>query len=302
MNNRTRKHIAFRPSLSASRLEERVVLSTSAAVVAPLAAPPPVHSNVVISTPAPWKSVRQLPATFAHEVQLATLDLRNGAARDVQLLFVNGSPTSHQLSDFNATVQGSLNATALRLSSQASLLPGSSATLVPAIQNAILGSGSKSLSSELSSLLQSGHNTGSAVRLQSVISRGIMQAPSQINRQFNRFFNTTNLSRLSVNSGGQPIPLRQFMAGQVVTQLGNSLGSLAQSFPNVATSMLFPNGATGGPAQGLLDGFNQQSSNALTTAALFTTDRDGVTTSVGCPNRNCHTTFRPPIAANTIKA
>ena len=267
MNNRTRKRIAFRPSLVDPTLEDRLVLSSITA--APLAAPPPVPSAVVISSPAPFRTVGQLRTTMAHEVQIATLDLRNGVAHEIQQLFANGSvPTAQQMNDFNATVQGVLNATALGLSSQASLLPGAGTSLVPAIQNAVLGSGSRSLSSELSSLLQSDRNAGSAVRLQSVFARAIMQSPTLINRQFNSFFNTTNLTNLSVNSSGQRIPIRQFMCGQVVSQLGNTLGLLAQSFPNVANSMLFPNGTTGIPTQDMLNSFNQQAVNALSTASF----------------------------------
>ncbi len=267
MSIHTRKYISFRPSLSDSKLEDRLVLSSITA--APLAAPPPVPSAVVISSPAPFRTFGQLRATMAHEVQIATLDLRNGVGHEIQQLFANGSvPTTQQMNDFNATVQGTLNATALRLSSQASLLPGAGTSLVPAIQNAVLGSGSRSLSSELSSLLQSGRNTGSAVRLQSVFARAIMQSPSQIDHQFNSFFNTTNLTNLSVNSSGQRIPIRQFMSGQVVSQLSNTLGLLAQSFPNVANSMLFPNGTTGIPTQDMLNSFNQQATNALSTASF----------------------------------
>ena len=144
MNNRTRKRIAFRPSLVDPTLEDRLVLSSITA--SPLAVPPPVPSAVVISNPAPFTTVGQLRATMAHEVQMATLDLRNGVAHEIQQLFANGSvPTTQQMNDFNATVQGTLNATALRLSSQASLLPGAGTSLAPAIQNAVLGSGSRSL-------------------------------------------------------------------------------------------------------------------------------------------------------------
>ena len=44
------------------------------------------------------------------------------------------------MTDFDAEVSGAVNATALRLSSQASLLPNAAARLVPAIQNTLLGS------------------------------------------------------------------------------------------------------------------------------------------------------------------
>jgi len=271
MNNRMKKRIAFHPSATEAPLEERRLLSSTSAVVSrtPPAAPPPLFSSAVIISPMHWTTERQLRTAFARQVQLATLDLRNAVAREVRQLFANGSvPTPQQLTDFNATVQGAIDATALRVSTQASLLPGAGTRLVPAIQNALLGSGSKSLSSELSSALQSARNTGSALRLQYLLGRQIILVPDQIISQFNTFFNTTNLNRLSVNSSGQQIPLEQFMAGQVVKQFSNTLGMLAQSFPNVANSMLFPNGATGNPTQDLLDAFGTQASNALATAAF----------------------------------
>jgi hypothetical protein len=58
------------------------------------------------------------------------------------------------------------------------------------------------------------------------------------------------------------------MGGQLVNQVGNVLGSLAQSFPNAANSILFPNGATGNPTQDLFDAFGKQARNALATAAF----------------------------------
>jgi hypothetical protein len=116
-----------------------------------------------------------------------------------------------------------------------------------------------------------------------------MLATNQINPQFTRFFNTTNLNALSVNSSGQQIPLNQFMAGQVVNQLSNALGLLAQSFPNVTNSMLFPNstigtisttgtgisgttgttGTTGNPTQDALTAFSQQVNTALNNVAFL---------------------------------
>ena len=58
------------------------------------------------------------------------------------------------------------------------------------------------------------------------------------------------------------------MGGQVISQLSNTLGSLAQSFSTVATSMLFPNGTSGTPGEDLVSAFNTQASNALTTATF----------------------------------
>ena len=139
--------------------------------------------------------------------------------------------------------------------------------LVSKIQTSLLGAGSKTLASELSSVLNSSGNTGSRRRF-----RGRRtdhgKCTQQLNRQFTNYFSTTPVNQLSVNSSGQQIPLQQYMAQQLVSQLGNTLGSLAQSFPNVATSMLYPNGVTGTPSQALTSEFGTMASNALSTAAL----------------------------------
>jgi hypothetical protein len=60
------------------------------------------------------------------------------------------------------------------------------------------------------------------------------------------------------------------MGQQLVSQLGNALGSLAQSFPGVANSVLFPNGVAGAssPSQALINQFGTMASSALSTSAL----------------------------------
>ena len=266
--SRLKKRFGFCPSTIDARLEQRIVLS-SANSVTPLAAPPPFFSSVVIGNPSPAKTVAQLRNAYTREVALTTVNLRSAFANEIDQLYANGNvPTQQQLTDFNANLQGALDATALQLSSQASLLPGSGTRLLSGIQNALLGSGPTSLSSQLSSVLQSSRNTASALKLQSAFARDIIATPRQISSQLNNFFASTNLSQLSVNSSGQHISISQFMGGQVVSQLSNTLGSLAQSFPAVATSMLFPNGTTSMPSQDLLSAFNSQATNALTTVAF----------------------------------
>jgi hypothetical protein len=251
-------------------LENRLVLaSASVGSPAPLPAPPPVPSNVVILSPTALQTVRQIRADYTRQVQLATLDLRNVVAQQVRQLYANGAvPTSQQLANLTAGVEGAVDAAALQLSSQAALLPGSAMRLVPAIQNALLGSNSNSLSSMLNAALQSSRNTASVASLQAAIGRAITTVPTQINPQFNSFFNTTNVNQASVNSSGQQIPLGQFMEGQVVSQLANSLGTLAQNLPGVANSVLFPNGTSTSPTQQLFDQFGVQARNALSTVTM----------------------------------
>ena len=269
MMNR-KKRYAFRPLLGETRLEERIVLSGSTAAVAvtPAPAPPPVYAPVIAHA-RPWKTANQLRAAYDRQVKIAAVDLPVAMERQVQEAYANGStPTAQQLANLNAGIQGAVDATALGLSSQASLLPASGARLVPAIQNSLVGSGANSLASLVNGTFQSSKNTQTAAKLQSALTRDMLRAPIQVTGQINRFFATNNLNQLAVNSSGQQIPLSQFMGQQVISQLSNTLGSLAKSFPSVATSMLFPNGVTTTPSQDLTNSFNSQVTNALDTAAF----------------------------------
>jgi hypothetical protein len=267
MNKHMNKRIVFCPNVPDARLEERVVMSSSN--LAPLPAPPPFNSNVLVEKFGHPLTVTQLRAAYLVQVRVANSDLQNMVHTDIQQLYSSGSvPTAQQQTDFEAMVGGALDATALRLSSQASLLPDSGRSLVPAIQNELLGSGSTSLASRLSSLAQSGRFNGSAGKLQSMSSRQIKLATEQNIAEVNHYFKTTAVNSLSVNSSNQPISLKQFVGGQLVSQFANTLGSLAQSFPNVANSTLFPNGTTSTVDQSLLDTFTSQSNSALSTAAF----------------------------------
>ncbi len=277
MNNRKRNRTAFHPSVAEANLENRVVLSVGGAVPPrPAPAPPPVYSSVVIPRPTNLQAARNnlaaaraLRADYTRQVDLAALDLRNAVASQVSQLYANGSkPTAQQLANFNSSVQGTIDAAALQLSSQAALLPGSMTRLVPSIQSSLLGSGARSLANVLTTAVQSSRNTASEQALQSVIGRAINAVPNQLSPAFNSFFNTTNLSQASVNSRGQSIPLTQFMGQQVASQLANTLGTLAQNFPTVANSVLFPNNTTTSPTQQLFDQFGVQARNALSTVAL----------------------------------
>ena len=284
---RSKKRITFRPKVSEAQLEERLVLSSASAVEAgstvsaavapatPLAAAPPIYSPLVISNAAPWRTVRQLRHAYTREVKLAALDLRNAVATDIQQLYAdnNGDPTSQQMANLTASVEGAVDATALQLSSEASLLPASTNRLVPAIQKSLLGSGSTSLATKLNTILQSAGNMATAQKLQQTLGRVIAMAPSQLAGRFTNYFDTTSVNQLSVNSSGQQIPLEEYMANQLVSQLGNTLGSLAQSYPTVADSVLYPNGVAGTTgvqvaSQALTGQFNTMASNALATAAM----------------------------------
>jgi len=285
MSTAKRKRFTFRPTVTESRLEERVVLSTATAASKVYVIAPPTQVATSGATPAPAPApisaqaaaMEMRPLTLARlrkdyrkQVRIAARDLRNAIQTQVGQLYANGAtPTAQQLSNFNAGIAGALDATALRLSVQAALLPNSGAKLVPALQNAILGSGPRSLASRLTSLAQSGQLSGASGASTRALNRAINTASLQTNTQLNNFFNTTPVTRLSVNSSGQRVPLQQFIGGQLVNEVGNSLGSLAQSFPSVANAMLFPNGTTGTPDQSALNAFNSQVNSALGTAAFI---------------------------------
>jgi hypothetical protein len=234
----------------------------------PPPAAPPVGARVIRLESRPLTKAR-LRADYRKAVRAATRDLKAAIKSQVAQLDANGAtPTAHQMADFNASVAGAVDATALRLSVQAGLLPNASNKLVPAIQNAILGSGSASLASRLTVLAQSGQLSGTTRASSLALNRLINTATQQTTAQVNNFITTTPLNSLSVNTSGQQIPLKQFIGGQIVNMVGNTLGSLAQTFPNVANSMLFPNGTTGTPTQAALNAFNTASNNALNTAVF----------------------------------
>jgi len=286
-----RKRFAFRPTVTEASLEGRLVLSSGAGTItAAVGSPqvmvvtPPTELAPAGVTPAPAPSpigaraaaralhpmtLAQVRKDYRTQVRVAARDLRTAIQTQVGQLYANGAtPTAQQLADFNASVAGARDATALRLSAQAALLPNSGTRLVPAIQNAILGSGPRSLASRLTALAQSGQLSGTTGASARALTRLLNTSTVQTNAQLNNFFNTTPVNRLSVNSAGQRIPLGQFIGGQILNQAANTFGALAQSFPTVANSMLFPNGATGTPTQAALNAFTSQSGNALGTAAF----------------------------------
>ena len=208
---------------------------------------------------------------YAKQVHVAARDLRSAIQAQIGQLYANGAtPTTQQLANFNASIAGALDATALRLSVQASLLPNSGARLLPAIQNAILGSGPRSLASRLTTLAQSGQLSGSTGTSTQALTRMLNTSTQQTASQLTNYFDTTPVNRLSVNSSGQRIPIQQYIGGQLLNQVGNTFGSLAQSFPTVASAILYPNGTTTTttPTQTNLNAFTTQYNNALATAAF----------------------------------
>jgi hypothetical protein len=212
-------------------------------------------------------AARQFHTAYATQFRAAQTGLQQALSAQVAQLYANGQPTAQQLADFNAFASGAIDATAFRLASQYALLPGSSRALVPGIQNALLSSQRNSLLSQIQALTNSSRFTGSQTALQNAINRQLNATFNTSHAQLANFFNTTNFNRLSVDQNGQPIPLQQYLGNQVINQFSNTLGSFAQSFPNVANSVLFPNGATTATTAAQ-QAFANQVNQALGTAAF----------------------------------
>jgi hypothetical protein len=260
---------AFRPSLGDSALEDRLTLSSTAEVQVLIVQPTPAPAPV-----SPAMAIARVRRGILQQIRSLAPQLRSAINDQITALHANGNPTAQQVADFNAAVQGISNAAALRLSGQAALLPGSSSRLIPRLQNALLGSGPNSLISRIQSFSGSDRTVASASALQAAVTRQVNATLRSTVSQFGNFFSTTNLNRLSVGPNGGRVPLQQFMGNQLLSQLSNSLGQFAKSFPDVANSALFPNGTIGpnglliSPSQDALNAFDLQAGNALRTAAF----------------------------------
>jgi hypothetical protein len=267
-----KKRTPFRPSAADARLEERVVLSTAAT---PLPAPPPINSSILVKSFGHPLTVAQLRADYNVQVKRAGADLQTMVDAAIQQAYANGSISSAQKhADLNATVDGAIDATALRLTSQAALLPNANSSLVPTIQNQLLGSGPTSLTSRLNALVLSGKYDGSAGKLRTMVAKDMKLATRKDVASVNQYFRTTPVKSLAVRSTGQPMALtgstalKEFIGNQFSGELANTLGSLAQSFPVVASAALFPNGTTTTVDPSLMSAFTSQVNTALSTAAF----------------------------------
>lgn len=244
---------AFRPSLQDGRLEERIVLNGAQSALVSTAA-----ANRPLLLP-------QIRAAYQTQLRAATQDLRRVISAEAATLNANGQPSRQQVIDFNARVQGALNATAFRVSSLASLLPGSGQKLVPNLQSSLLGNGRGSLASRIASVNLRPMDPTSTAFLQNALVRQIDITMSGQRNQVDNFFANSGVRSRSVDQNGQTVPIRRFIAGQIVNQFSNSLGAIAQAFPNVASTSLFANGrATATPEN--LASFLNQGTQALGTA------------------------------------
>jgi hypothetical protein len=272
MDTRSRKNrTAFRPTLGEIRLEERVVLNgaTTAAQVAAFqtraAARAQAHADLA--------TLRQARITANQHLRAASRATRAFVQNQITALYADpnnldfrGRPTTAALANLKANIHGALDATALQLSTQASLLPGST-NLVGGLQNSLLGAQRNSLTSRLDRLIDSGRVTRSPAAFRRMMDLTTHQTFARDLVQLNRFLVTTPFRRLSVDpTTGQRVPLSQFMANQAVNQINNTFGLLANSVGANARTALFDPAGNFNP-QGV-SAFQQQYNSALGTAAF----------------------------------
>ncbi len=283
---------AFRPVVGDFPLEERVVLNGSTLSAGMMRVQVSTMPNGGGSSTAPTElggssnrlnfntsrlqnnqslaALRQLRNTFRQQFTDAQNALRQFVSTQADSLFdpanldANGRLLPVAITNFQNSLGGALNASALRLSAQSSLLPGSAERLVPLIQNSLLGSGRSSLESRIGQLLNSSRFTRSSADLQNALSRQIGRAFSQNSARMSSFLASPAVNRLSIDpTTGQRIPLSQFMNNQALQQINNSFGALVNNVGPLAQSTLFDSAGVFNPQA--VTGFQQQFANALGT-------------------------------------
>ena len=247
MRSHRKNRNAFRPSIGGAGLEDRASswpprfgsrwpacwpqFVQAAAVNArqDLAATGQASAAVQTANTGSTLTLAQLRRSYLQQVRAASTDLRLAINAQAARLFANGQPTAQQLADFNAFVNGAINATTLRVSSLSALLPGSSEPpraehpVEPLLSRAPPIRG---LMSRIQALSGTARNTTSATTLENAIGRAIDASTARNVATGTNFFATTPINRLSVDATtGQQIPLEQFLGQQVISQFGNSLGA-----------------------------------------------------------------------------
>ena len=164
-------------------------------------------------------------------------------------------------------MRGAVNATTLRLSSQAALLPGSRKLLF-SIQKSFLGDQPNSLINRIDTAAFS--NNQVVPPNYNPFINGVTKSLNNIQQRstnnLNRYFGTTPIKTLSVDATGQRIPLQQYLGTQVINQFANTVGSLGAGLNQTATNSLFANGAlTADPTA--LASLQQQNLSGISTAA-----------------------------------
>ncbi len=283
---------AFRPVVGDFRLEERVVLNASTLSAGMMRAQVSTLPTGSGSSTTPTElggssnrlifntsrlqnnqnlaALRQLRNTYRQQFGDAQNALRQfistqaGSLFDPANLDANGRLLPVAITNFQNGLAGALDASALRLSAQSSLLPGSAERLVPLIQNSLLGGGRNSLESRIGQLLNSSRFTRSSADLQNALNRQISRAFSQNSAQISSFIASPAVNRLSIDpTTGQRIPLSQFMSNQALQQINNSFGALVNNLGPLGQSTLFDSAGVFNPQA--VTGFQQQFANALGT-------------------------------------
>ncbi|MGE3819336.1 MAG: hypothetical protein AB7I30_07870 [Isosphaeraceae bacterium] len=186
---------------------------------------------------------RELQLNYGRQIRELTNRLTAAVNQATTDLYATGYPDATKLADTNARLQGIANAAAFQLSSQLSLLPGSSQQ-VARLQDSLLGDGPNSLTSRLRSLTQAGGSLNSA-RFQSLLSRTVNNAVQFGTAGYANLFRGSTLYNAAVDpTTGQRLTLPQYFGNQLINQVGNTLGSFGQTFASVGNSTLFANGAT----------------------------------------------------------
>jgi hypothetical protein len=287
MRGLSKNRHAYRPSVNEAALEERVVLSglTNVRIAVPRDAGlgTPLYALVlrqqVVGSAAQTALVRaaaahhgtltarQVRAILLRENRAAAIRLRLAIQNAALQARASSSSPAVQHANFNAMASGAINATALQLSSQASLLPGASARLIPSIQAALLAPTRASLLSRINAVSQSNQFTSPNFALQATIARQVSAAFATTNAQLTTFLNTPAATRTVTSSASQSASLQASMANQSLAEIRNVLSALAQSLPTVANSTLFANGATTTTASSQA-AFQAQLNRALQVAAM----------------------------------
>jgi hypothetical protein len=274
MSHRPRKNRhAFRPTVGDTCLEDRLVLNAASVAAAPvvtvvLTGATRVGQN---GTGVGNLSLRQIRLALRQQMAATFNTLHQHVNNQVAAMFANpanlvhGQLTPQARRALAANISGAIDAAALRLSAQSSLLPGAGARLVPMLQNELLSPARRSLSSQVTRLATTAR---SRAGLQNALVAQLNQSFRTNFARLGNFFNTTPLNRLSVNTTGQRIPLSQFMANQAVNQINNAFGSLANSTINNARTSLF--NTAGNLNNQAATAFRQSFLNALGTAAFQT--------------------------------
>jgi hypothetical protein len=286
MSTVRKNHLAFRPNLGDTPLEDRVVLSaaqtahvTAAALRAPQAAPLVTAQQLF-----------GLHNLYPQQFQAAYSDLRNFAFSQVIAAYDNAGLTPRgrldatQLRDLLGTVSGAVNATALRLSAQYNLLPGTNA-LTNNLQNSLLGNSRNGLLTQLTAIGFTPRNLSSETALIQAVNR-VLNTNQQANFnalanyfRFNNFnaelanagFTNAGFSAAGVRAAAvSPTvinPLQGFMLRQATNQFNNNLGAFNSAIGNAALNTLF-NGSATNPITtnaAALANFNNQVTSGLGT-------------------------------------